>query len=99
MQSTILERAGLGNAWVQEAVMAGLALGVGFGAMPLLIFWAGSTLLGRYDGASASRLYDATYHGLGDGSLASWVVVFGPYGLYLLFKGLRVWWRVGTKAA
>jgi hypothetical protein len=98
MQSTILERVGLGNAWVQEAVMAAVTLGLGFGVMPLLIFLAGSSLLGRYEGASASRLYDAIYHGLGAGSLASWVVVFGPYGLYLLFKGLRVWWRAGTKA-
>jgi hypothetical protein len=99
MQATILERVGLGNAWAREAAMAALALGLGFGVMPLLIFLAGSTLLGRYDGASAARLYDAIYRGMGDGSLASWIVVFGPYGFYLLFKGLRAWWRAGTKAA
>ena len=33
------------------------------------------------------------FAGLGQGSIASWVVVLGPYGLYLLFKGLRAWWR------
>ncbi len=33
------------------------------------------------------------YSGLRQASIASWVVVLGPYGLYLLFRGLRAWWR------
>lgn len=79
--------------------MAILALALGFGLLPLLIFFAGSLTLGRYEGASAARLYGSIYRGLGEGSLASWIVVFGPYGLYLMFKGLRVWWRAGARRA
>ena len=31
--------------------------------------------------------------------MASWVVLLGPYGLYLLFKGLRGWWRASANLA
>ncbi len=79
--------------------MAALMLLIGFGAMPLFIFFAGSLLLGRYDGASIGRLYAGIYSGLGLGSLAGWVVVLGPYGLYLLFKALRLWWRASAALA
>ena len=99
VQSSILKRAGLASAWSQEAVMALITLGVGFGLMPLLIYYAGSTLLGRYDGASPARLYDAVYQGLAAGSAASMVVVFGPYGLYLVAKALRLWWRASARLA
>ena len=99
MQSTILRRLGLASEWSQEGVMAALALALGFGLLPLIIFYAGSLALGRYEGASVARLYDSIYQGLGDGSLASWIVVFGPYGLYLVFKALRVWWRAGSRPA
>lgn len=96
---TILKRLGLASLWAQEAALAVLALAVGFGIMPVLIFFGGSWGLGRYDGASVARLYDSVYRGLGLGSLASWVVVLGPYTLYLLFKTLRFWWRAGARTA
>jgi hypothetical protein len=99
MQSAILRRFGLVSAWSQEAVMAVITLALGFGLMPLLIYYAGSTLLGRYDGASPARLYDTVYGGLELGSAASVIVVFGPYGLYLVFKALRLWWRAGGSPA
>ena len=95
----ILARLGLTSEWAQEVVTAALALALGFGMLPLLIFYAGSLALGRYEGASMTRLYDSIYRGLGEGSLASWIVVFGPYALYLIFKGLRVWWRAGARPA
>jgi hypothetical protein len=99
MQSTILKRVGLANGWVQEAALAAATLALGFGLLPLLIFLAGSVLLGRYEGASAARQYDSIYHGLGTGSAASWIIVLGPYGLYLIFRGLRLWWRAGAEPA
>jgi len=99
MQSSILKRFGLASSWSQEAVMALLTLGLGFGLMPLLIYYAGSTLLGRYDGANPARVYDGVYQGLELGSAASMTVVFGPYGLYLLAKALRLWWRASAKLA
>jgi hypothetical protein len=99
MQSKILARLGVPGGWTQEAGLAGLALAVGFGVLPLLIYLAGSSLLGRYDGASAGGVYGGLYRGLGMGSVASWIVVLGPYGLYLTFKGLRLWWRASANLA
>ena len=94
-----LTRAGLASPWSQELAFAALALLAGVAVMPALIFYGGLTLLGRYDGASLEQLYDSLLVGMRAGSLASWTVLLGPYALYLLFKGLRVWWRAGNAAA
>jgi hypothetical protein len=67
--------------------------------MPLLIFYGGAATLGRYEGASLGHLYRSLFAGLGDASIASWVVFLGPYGLYLLFKVLRAWWRASAHLA
>jgi hypothetical protein len=93
----ITPRLGLNRAWARELVWAVIALGLGFGLMPLLIFAAGSMTLGRYEGAAASKLYSSVFAGLSTGSAASWVVVLGPYGLYLLFKVLLNAWRAGSR--
>jgi len=79
-----------------ELGVAALGLLTGVGIMPVLIFYAGVATLGRYEGASLGRLYHSLFVGFGEGSIASWVVLLGPYGLYLLFKGLRAWWRVSA---
>ena len=76
--------------------MAVLGLLIGVGVMPGLIFYAGAASLGRYEGASLGRLYHTLFLGLGQSSIAAWVVFLGPYGLYVLFRGLRAWWRAGT---
>jgi hypothetical protein len=80
-------------------VLTGLALAFGFALLPVLIFYAGSSLLGRYEGASIARMFQSLYRGLQTGSSASWIVLLGPYGLYLVFKGLRLWWRASAKLA
>ena len=79
-----------------ELGLAVLGLLIGVGVMPVLIFYAGAASLGRYEGASVGRLYHTLFLGLGQASIAPWVVFLGPYGLYLLFRGLRAWWRAGT---
>jgi hypothetical protein len=79
--------------------MTGIALLTGFALMPVLIFLAGSSLLGRYEGASVGRIYESVYRGLETGSVASWIVLLGPYGVYLIFKGLRSWWRASANLA
>jgi hypothetical protein len=99
MQSKILRRVGLSNAWAQEALLAVLMLAVGFGLMPALIYLAGSTVLGRYDGASPTRVYDGVYQGLQTGSIASWIVGLGPYGMYLLVRAIVLWWRASAQLA
>jgi hypothetical protein len=85
--------------WPREVVLTGLALAFGFALLPVLIFYAGSSLLGRYEGASIGRMFQSLYRGLQTGSSASWIVLLGPYGLYLVFKGLRLWWRASAKLA
>lgn len=99
MPSTILKRLGLGSLWAQEIAVAVTALGVGFGLMPLLIFLAGSASLGRYEGASAAAMYTSLFQGFKSGSSAAWIVLLGPYGLYLLFRGLKLWWQASAKLA
>jgi hypothetical protein len=97
--SKISSRLGLTSRWSRELWMTGIALLTGFALMPVLIFLAGSSLLGRYEGASVGRIYESVYRGLETGSVASWIVLLGPYGVYLIFKGLRSWWRASANLA
>jgi len=97
--SKVSSRLGLTSRWSRELWLTGIALLTGFALMPVLIFLAGSSLLGRYEGASVRRIYESVYRGLETGSAASWIVLLGPYGLYLIFKGLRSWWRASAKLA
>jgi len=86
----------LTSPWSEELALAALGLLAGVGIMPMLIFYAGAATLGRYEGASVGHLYHSLFAGLGQASIASWVVLLGPYGFYLLFKGLRAWWRAAA---
>ena len=79
-----------------ELGVAALGLLTGMGIMPVLIFYAGVATLGRYEGATLKHLYQSLFAGFGEGSIASWAVLLGPYGLYLLFKGLRALWRASA---
>lgn len=82
--------------WAAELVVAGVGLLLGVALMPVLIFYAGVATLGRFEGASLGHLYSSLFEGLREASLASWVVFLGPYGLYLLFRALRAWWRASA---
>jgi hypothetical protein len=83
--------------WAAELVVAGIGLLMGVILMPVLIFYAGVAALGRFDGASLGNLYSSLFAGLREASIASWVVFLGPYGLYLLFRALRAWWRASAR--
>ena len=93
----ILQGLGLTSPWSMELGVAALGLLAGVAIMPVLIFYAGAATLGRYEGASLGHLYHSLFTGFREGSIASWVVVLGPYGIYLLFKGLRIWWRLSAR--
>jgi hypothetical protein len=93
----IFRRFGLTSPWSVELALGVLGLLLGATLMPILIFYAGAATLGRYEGASLGRLYHSLLAGLSQASIASWTVLLGPYGLYLLFKGLRAWWRAGAQ--
>jgi hypothetical protein len=82
--------------WALESAIVLAALIIGIGLMPSLIFYAGVAALGRYEGASLHALYASLSAGLQEGSIASWLVLLGPYALYLIFRVLRLLWRVGT---
>jgi hypothetical protein len=82
--------------WAAELITAGVGLLLGVTLMPVLIFYAGVAALGRFDGASLGRLYSSLFEGLKEASIASWAVFLGPYGLYLLFRALRSWWRASA---
>jgi hypothetical protein len=97
--STFIKRASFRPGWPRELWLAAGALLIGVGLMPVLIFYAGAALLGRYEGASLRHLYESIYRGLEAGSVASWIVLLGPYGLYVLAKALLAWWRASAKLA
>jgi hypothetical protein len=82
--------------WAFELLAAVLGLVLGIALMPVLIYYVGVAALGRYEGASLERLYSSLVEGLGQASIAAWVVVLGPYGVYLLLKALRGWWRASA---
>lgn len=82
---------------MREALVAGGALVLGLGIMPLLIELAGTSTLGPYEHGGMGQLYGSIFRTLPSGSPASWTVVLGPYGLYLLWKVLRAWWRIGAR--
>jgi hypothetical protein len=83
--------------WAVELGAAVMCLAVGVALMPVAIFYTGVAALGRFEGASVGHLYSSVFSGIREGSVASWVVLLGPYGLYLLFKTLRAWWRAGAE--
>jgi|SRR5580700_6321307 hypothetical protein len=95
----IFGRMGMTSQWSVELALAAIGLLIGAGLMPILIFYAGVSTLGRYEGASLGHLYRSLFTGLGQESIAAWTVLLGPYGLYLLFKGLRAWWRASARLA
>ena len=95
----LLSQLGETRAWVLELGAAAFGLLLGTALMPSLIFLAGSLILGRYDGATLGHTYRSVFAGAGSGSVASRIVILGPYGLYLLFRGLRAWWRAGVDPA
>jgi len=95
----LLRRFGLASPWAAELAAALLGLLIGAALLPVLIFYAGVSVLGRYEGASLGHLFSSLYAGLRQGSFASWAVLLGPYGLYLLFRGLRIWWQAGARLA
>ncbi len=85
------------GAWRRELVIAFASLAAGALLVPALIFYAGAALLGRYEGAALGHLYGSVYAGLEQRSIPAWIVVLGPYGLYLTFRALQAVWRPAAR--
>jgi hypothetical protein len=96
LMAVSLRRLSKTRPWTLELGAAAVGLLIGAALMPLLIFYAGAAALGRYEGASVGQIYSTLFSGLGNASIASWVVLLGPYGLYVMFKALRGWWRASA---
>ena len=92
-----IRRIASSSPWGVEITIAAVGLLIGVTLMPVLIFYTGVALLGRFDGASLGGLFASIFAGLKEASIASWVVLLGPYGLYLLFRALRLWWQASAK--
>jgi hypothetical protein len=97
--SQYYQRLGLSGGWSRELWLTAIALAGGFGLMPVLIYLLGASLLGRYEGGSLRRIFENIYAGMQSGSVASWIVLLGPYGLYLIFRALRLLWRASARLA
>jgi hypothetical protein len=95
--ASILRRLRKDSPWAVELAAAAIGLLLGVTLMPVLIFYAGVATLGRFEGASLGNLFSSLFAGLKEASIASWVVLLGPYCLYLLFRALRGWWRASAK--
>lgn len=62
-----------------ELILGSLLLGFGLFALPGMIYWVGSHLLGPYkDAASAETFYGDFFGHLAEGSLRAWALVLGP---------------------
>lgn len=77
----------------REFALALILLFLGSAAMPMLIFYTGANVLGRYEGASLPGFYSSIFDGLQKGTASAWIVVLGPYGLYIAFRLLAAGWR------
>jgi hypothetical protein len=97
--SAVFQRLRQGPGLGGRGILALLLLLLGFLVLPGLIFVLGSWLLGRYEGSGLGATYGSVYSGLAHGSVASWIVVLGPLGLWLTFQLLRAWWRAGARLA
>jgi len=94
--SAILRRSSAAGGAARELVIAVFALAVGAVVLPFLIYYCGNSALGAYEGAGVGRTFGVVWGGLATGSIASWIVVLGPYSLFLLSRILRIWWRAAN---
>lgn len=90
---------GRSSGWRRQLWIALLLLAAGALLLPVLIFLCGITFLGPLDGGGLGRTFATVFSGLVDGSPSSWIVVAGPYGLFLLLRLLRLSWRLAGARA
>lgn len=80
--------------WVLGSLLlAGLLL------LPALIYLAGLSLLGAYEGGSFLGQYGSIYSGLAQGNWSAWIVVLGPTMLVILGRALLSGWRRSARLA
>jgi len=78
-----------------ELIFASLWLAFGLFALPALIFWVGTALLGPYgdaagNNASLSAFYIDFYGDLADASARAWLLAVGPLLLISLLRAVFI---------
>lgn len=74
----------------RELYIGGGSLAVGFLALPLMIYLAGSLTLGQYQTGDLGSFLADFFGGLFRGWLPVWGVVLGPYTLVLFLRLCRL---------
>ena len=72
----------------RELWLAGFAVGFGLLVLPFLIYVAGNETLGVYEHGGLGSYLGDFFKGLFRPHLAYWLIVFGPYLLIMLARGL-----------
>ena len=86
--SVFLHRLRAASRQERELWLAGGAITLGLIVLPFLIYLAGSITLGPYEGGGLGKYLLDFLKGLVRPHLAYWLIVFGPYLLIALGRGL-----------
>ena len=81
------------RALAREGLLLAGALAGGALLLPLLIWVVGGAVLGPYRDGGPLRLLGDFMRLLGQGSLAAWIVLFGPYLVLSLGRVTLALWR------
>ena len=80
--------------WKREFVIAAVLFGFGFLALPLVIYWVGSRLIGEYaPDSNAFMLAEQVWTDLLSLEPFSWALVLSPYVVLQLVRLCRRVWR------
>lgn len=70
-----------------ELIFGSILLGFGLFALPGIIYWVGTALLGPYaEGAGAGTFYGDFFGDLATGSMRAWMLALGPLALISLIR-------------
>ena len=79
----------------RELILFLALVACGLVLVPLLVWVVGQAVLGPYANGNAAALLRDFFAGLKSGSLLYWAIVFGPYVIVMLVRGL---WYLLRKA-
>jgi len=83
-----------------ELIFASIWLAIGLFAMPAVVFFVGSSLLGPYgENAGLGRFYADFFGDLAEPSLRAWSIALGPLALVSLVRGIFTGVASGESAA
>jgi hypothetical protein len=78
----------------KELLVAAVLLSFGLAALPVLVYWVGSRVVGEY--YPDSGLSDFVWHiwsDLAAGSVLAWILIVSPYLIIQLLRLALILWR------